>query len=491
MKLKPATVPVLVAVAVLVAAAASSATTMAKPLAVHGGVGHLIAPNDRVEVGYQVDTPGVKAPTGSLYVSNDLHRRFERLPLQLRRPPSTALRAIVPHRLLRGQKLFYYAVVRDPKSGRSATIPAGGARSAATAWILQKPVIVRLGTHRFGRPRAPEAIVARAGPQQVGFENTSEYQFGPQTFLVGRDGSILLHDGLKQRLLRWQAGQPDSVERSVQLPFFAGDNDVALGPAGSIYVTRLLRDPPRLILYRLSATGKVLWQRRLAGDYAGNSGFVLGSNSPIRVAPDGTLYCLVFMGLPGDEWGWMPVATPAGAPLSATAQRRGTHWPFQPVAGGLRLLSETYTPPGAETAPHEARYALIDAQGRLVRAWRVLSRTDLAGTLLTPQLVGGDLVAAVGVTAGTGAAGKSEYVVLRLGRRGPRVQFSLVPRVWGSQLLTDLRVGPDGRLYQLSTSPVTGIVISRYSLGPGALSSRQRGVKVAPGTGSQSEPGRP
>jgi hypothetical protein len=308
--------------------------------------------------------------------------------------------------------------------------------------------------------------VARAGAGQVGFENNSEYQFGPQTFLVGRDGSIWLHDGLKQRMLRWRGGQPDSVERSVPLPFFAGDNDVALGPSGSFYVTRLLRNPPRLMLYRLSATGKVLWQRRLAGDYGGDSGFILGSNSPLRVGPDGTLYCLVFMGLPGDEWGWMPVATRAGAPISAVAQRRGTRWPFQPFARRLRLLSETYTPPGAETAPHEARYALIDARGRLVRAWRVFSRTDLGGTLLTPQLVGGDLVVALGVTAGVGATAKSEYIVLRLGRQGTRVRFSLVPRVWGARLLTDLRVGPDGRLYQLSTSPATGVTISRYSLGP-------------------------
>ena len=465
MKLKPATVPILVAVAVLVAAAASAAAPASKPLAVHGGIGHLIAPGDRVELGYQVDTSGVKAPTGSLYVRNDLQRRFERLPLSLRRP-STALRAVVPHRLIQGHKLLYYAVVRDPKSGRSATIPAGGQRSPATAWILEKPIVVRLGTHRFGHLRAPDAVVARAGSDQVGFENNSEYQFGPQTFLVGRDGSVWLHDGLKQRMLRWRAGQPDSVEQSVPLPFFAGDNDVALGPAGSFYVTRLLRNPPRLMLYRMSATGKVLWQRRLAGDYAGNSGFVLGSNSPLRVGPDGTLYCLVFMGLPGDEWGWMPVATPAGAPISAVAQRRGTRWPFQPFARGLRLLSETYTPPGAETAPHEARYALIDARGRLVRAWRVFSRTDLGGTLLTPQLVGGDPVVALGVTAGMGATAKSEYIVLRLGRQGTRVRFSLVPRVWGARLLTDLRVGPDGRLYQLSTSPATGIMINRYSLGP-------------------------
>jgi hypothetical protein len=465
-KLKRATLPVLVAVAVLVAAAASSATPVSKPLAVHGGVGHLIAPGDRVELEYQVDTPGVKAPAGSLYVRNDLQRRFERLPMSLGQPPSTALHAVVPRRLIQGHKLLYYAVVRDPKSGRTATIPAGGRRSPATAWILEKAIVVRLGAHRFGHLRAPEAVVATADPQEVGFENNNEYQFGPQTFLVGRDGSIWLHDGLNQRMLRWQAGQPASVERSVPLPFFAAENDVALGPAGSIYVTRLLRNPPRLVLYRLSATGKVLWQRRLAGDYGGNSGFVLGSNSPLRVGAGGTLYCLVFMGLPGDEWGWMPVATPAGAPLSAAAQRRGTRWPFQPLAPGLRLLSETYTPPGAETAPHEARYALIDAHGRLVRAWRVLSRTDLGGTLLTPELLGGDLVVALGVTAGTGLTAKSEYVVLRLGRQGPRVEFSLAPRVWGSHLLTDLRVGPDGRLYQLSTSPATGIAISRYSLGP-------------------------
>jgi hypothetical protein len=446
--------------AILVGAQTGSSAPAMRPLLVHGGIGHLIASGDRVEIGYQVYTAHVKSPMGTLYVHNDLQSRFQRLPLKL---TAGGLRAVVPKRLVRGSKLFYYAVIRDPRSGRSATMPSAGARSPASAWILKQAVVVRLGSHRFGHTRAADSVVARAAAGSVGFENNENYQFGPQTFLVGRDGSVWLHDGINQRLLVWPAGHPDAAPRVVPLPFFAADNDIALGPAGSVYVTRLLRDPPRLLLYRLGPTGKVLWKLRLAGTYGGESTFVLGSNSPIRLGSDGTVYCLVFMGLPGDEWAWMPVATPSGSPLSAAAQRRGTHWPFQPASGSLRLLAETYTPPNADTAPHEQRFALVDRHGRVVHAWRVLSRTDFGGLgkPMTPGLVGHDLVVALPVTNGTA----SEYVVLRLGTRGAATRFSVPYAMWGTSLLTDLRIGPDAALYQLGSSPTTGIVISRYSLG--------------------------
>jgi hypothetical protein len=36
--------------------------------------------------------------------------------------------------------------------------------------------------------------------------------------------------------------------------------------------------------------------------------------------------------------------------------------------------------------------------------------------------------------------------------------------VYGDNILADVRVGPDGKLYQLGSSPTTGVVISRYSL---------------------------
>ena len=393
------TLTTLMILGVLVVAPTGSSAPAAQPLLVHGGIGHLIASGDRVEIGYQVYTAHVKSPVGVLYVRNSLKKNFERLPLKR---SAGGLRAVVPKRLVQGSKLVYYAVISDPSSGRSATLPRRGSRSPASAWILDRAVIVRLGSHRFGHTRAPSGIAARAGAGSVGFENNERYQCGPQTFLVGRDGSVWLHDGLNQRLLVWPAGHPDAAPRVMPLPFFAAENDIALGPAGSVYVTQLLRDPPRLLLYRLSPAGKVLWKIRLAGDYGGESTFVLGSNSPLRLGPDGTLYCLAFMGLAGDESGWMPVATPSGRPIAVAAQRRGTHWPFQPAAPGLRLLAETYTPPNADTAPHEERFALIDRRGHLVRAWRVLSRTDFGGLAkqMTPELVGHDLVVALPSQAG-------------------------------------------------------------------------------------------
>ena len=460
-------------VALAAAALAQSAAPAVQPLAAHQeprGIGNLVAPGDRLEIVYSVDTPHVRSPKGSLYARNDLQRRFTELPLRLQ--GRSTLQARVPARLIRGHKLLYYAVLREPRSGRSVTIPARGAAAPRSAFVLGKTIVVRLGTHRFHQPRSPESAVARAGAADVGFENNEEFHFGPQTFLVGRDGSILLHDGLKQRLLVWQPGRPDSFERSVSLPFFAGANDLALGRDGSLYVVREVGKGPSsyLALSHLNANGELLWQSRLAGEIRESGTFMLGSNSPLRVGPDGTLYCLVGMfGLPGGEPGWMPVATPAGHALSTSAQRRGTHWPYQPVAGGLRLLSEVYAAEDtakAHAAPHEARYALVNIRGRVVRAWRVLSRTDINFDYTTPELVGRDLVAVLDATAQIKGEFKWEYVVLRLGPTGARERFSLARAVWGDSVLSDLRVGPKGKLYQLATSPKTGVVISRYSLGP-------------------------
>jgi hypothetical protein len=61
-----------------------------------------------------------------------------------------------------------------------------------------------------------------------------------------------------------------------------------------------------------------------------------------------------------------------------------------------------------------------------------------------------------------------EYLVLRLGPTGgTRLRFALDARAaWGEPPVTGMRVGPDGQLYQLRTSPTTGVSIARYSLTP-------------------------
>jgi hypothetical protein len=451
----------------LVALSAATGAPAAKPLAPHQeprGIGNLIVPGERVGLAY--DAPGFNHTEGTVYVRNTSLQRFTALRLRHLNGPSSALDARVPGRLVHGRKLLYYAVIRDPGSKRSARLPARGTSSAL---ILEHAIQIRLGKHHFGNPAPTGTVVGRARADQVGWQIPPEGcgcgpSFGPETVLVGRDGSVWLDDGLNNRLLGWSAGNPDSIVRSVPLPDRSADHDVALGPNGTFYVTGVQGQgaSAHFVLYRVGATGRVLWKSRLAGSPDDFRTFNLGTNSPLRSGADGTLYVLAgMMGLPGGEWGWMPVATSAGHGIAPAAQRRGTHWPDQPLGGGMRLISESYTPK-VDGPVREARYALLDRRGRLVRSWRVTSKTDINFDFATPELVGDDPVVVLDATT---MDGKFEYVVLRLGRHGIRSRLTLPRAIFGDNLLADVRVGPGGRLYQLATSPQTGVVISRFSLG--------------------------
>jgi len=441
--------------AALTLTAGASPASKAKPLKVRGGLEHLFTRGDRVMAGYTVYA-GSKAVRGTLYVRTDLTRRFT--PLALTAKNGYTVR--VPNRLIRGHKLFYKAVIRDPKSGRKATLSGSG-------WILARPVVIDLGTHTFGQTQAPEAVVARARADEVGWDinDVEGFHLGPQTFQLGADGSAWLLDSFNNRLLVWNAGAADHFVRSVPVPYGAGVNDVAFGPAGTLYVTRKLTDPTRLVLDRIDGvTGAILWETQVGRVYGGGPTGdeypLIGNDEPLRPGPDGTLYYLVQMGHQSGEWGWMPVATPDGKPLSIAAQVKGIHWPYQPLPGGRRLVGPEIYTPHDDMAPHELRYALLDAHGKVVRSWRIVSKTELNFHQNDPQLAGNDPVVFVDFIA----APRTEYVALRLGPHGAKAQLSLPRAVWGDTYLPDLRVGPDGKLYQLSTSPTNGVTISRYSL---------------------------
>jgi hypothetical protein len=439
--------------AVLCSSAAGAAA--GAPLAAHQDplLGRLIAPTDRVRISYKFDTHGIKAPAGDLYVRTDTQRTFSRLRLAWK---SGGLRAVVPARFLHSHRLFYYAIIRDAR-GSSTRVPA---RSATSAWILPKPVVVRLGTHRFGAATAPQAVVAHAGPGDVGFDRGVPGDVpgsGPTTFFVRKDGSIWLDDKVNARLLVYRHGPSRVVPLPKAFAEIPGYGDIAPGPNGSIYSTHGIADGDEhnRAVYRLTARGEVVWHTRLAGG--------LGFNTQLRNGPDGALYAVVHsvdFDLPGGDLGWMPVATADGRPLSVTAQRRGIIWGAQPVARGLRLISEVYTPPDWNPGPHETRYALITASGRIVGSWRVLSRTEINFGWMSPQLVGGDPVVELLLVGPRGL----EHVVLRLGPHGTRARVSLPVDVFGDYLFTDVRVGPDGMLYRLSSSPDRGVFVTRYAL---------------------------
>jgi hypothetical protein len=315
---------------------------------------------------------------------------------------------------------------------------------------VAKPIVVQLGIHRFDRVSASK-VVAHAARDKVGWQlpNGDVGGFGPQTVLIGRDRSIWIDDGLNNRLLVYRAGRPNTIARRVPLRFANADSEVALGPAGSIYTTRFLGSGAthdyRLALDRQMATGKLIWETRLptvGGEFCG----------ALRPGPGGTLFCV------GPHDTWIPVATATGVPIGPAEQQRRKG--PEPVAGGLHLVSHISSPIGLG---HSVRFTLVDRHGSVVRSWRIYSRTAIAGARVL-DVIGPEPVVVLDVQNLKHRPVLWDYVVLRLVPHGA-ARVSVRHAVYGDNLLPDLRVGPDGALYQLSSSPSTGVDINRYSLG--------------------------
>jgi hypothetical protein len=330
---------------------------------------------------------------------------------------------------------------------------AGIALATAGASTI-KWVAVPLGTHQFGHLRVPDAIVAKAGPNEIAFKSggagcgCTDGPGGPVLFDVKRNGSIWMFDVLNHRLLVWRPGHPAHPARTIELKGL-DVRDFALGRDGTIYLYAVYAKPPAgdsgANLWALTPKGKVLWR---AHALMGNG---------LRIGPSGALYSL------GARAGsWTPLTTSTGKPLSLPRQRQGTR-PFQPLSGGLHLVAN-------QLDVHEVHFALVDRTGKVVRAWRVTSRTKLAlapGTLI-PAMVGGELV--VQVDASRQAKGRFlwEHQILRLSPSGSRASFSVDAKALccndGTGALTPLRIASDGRLYQLRTNPKSGATIARYLL---------------------------
>lgn len=446
-----------------IAAGSPTAASNARKFAPHQeprAIGNLVVRGDHVALVYDA---GVKGATGSAFVRSDLQRRFVRLSLAAERGPASTYRARVPGRLIRGHRLLYYAVLHH--RGRSARVPAKGTSSAL---ILEQPKVVDLGSHRFGETRSPDQVVARAGADQVGWQLPPPGQgpkAGPQSFLVGPDHSIYLHDSFNDRLLVWNAGDPNRIVRTVPLPDRTADNDVALGPEGSLYVTHAegVGLDYHVVLKRLTSTGAEMWTGSLAGDFFGNSGkFEIGANSSLRAGPDGKLNVLTAMtSLPGGQPGWMPVATPDGRAIARSAQRRGTDWPYQPIGQGQRMITEVYTA-APDSAPHEIRVAIVNRRGHVVRAWRVVSQMPI-NLHDTPDFLRGAPTLVLDVLDDT--LTKWDYEVLRLVPDGSPTMFSVPRMVFGDNILSDVRLSSTfgGGVYQLRSDPSFGVQILRYS----------------------------
>jgi hypothetical protein len=446
----------LLALAAIAAAVAPASAGAAPRLAAHEDpvLGRLLVASDRVKIGYRVDASSPKL-AGTLFVRNDLRRSFVRVPLKADGP---LVSAAVPASLLRGHRLDYYAVVRDLKSKRSATLPH------ASSLILRKPALIDLGKHVYGQTRAPAAVVARAAPDEVTWDTGEGFSVGPQTFQVGADGGAWLQDSIGNRLLVWNAGAPDTIAHTIPLHGYGGQGDFVPAPDGTVFSSAPGNGKYGAAVFHLGPAGSVLSAIALPPEL----GFPVPTGQlPLRFGPDGRLYCAVGGQTFGrtEHEGWMPVARANGTGLTVAQQRRGTLWGYEPLAGGLRLVSDWFVPFRSERGPRDVRYALLNRGGKVLRSWRVVSRTEVfipGPSFFVPELAGRDPVVDLDVAK----PGTLEHVVLRLGPHGSRDRFSLPYSIWGDELYADLRFGLDGKLYRLSTSPTNGVTISRYPLQP-------------------------
>src|SRR2546430_12597941 len=124
-----------------------------------------------------------------------------------------------------------------------AAITLGTAAASPIKWVS-----VPLGTHQFGHLHSPDAVVARAGLNEVGFKKNghgcgcTDGPAGPVSFDVARNGSIWMFDVLNHRLLGWQPGKPAHPGRTIKLKGLAV-RDFALGRGGPIYLNAVYTKP--------------------------------------------------------------------------------------------------------------------------------------------------------------------------------------------------------------------------------------------------------
>jgi hypothetical protein len=204
----------------------------------------LVRRGEPVEFRYQLVCPAgglACAPEGTVYLRTGDSGPFT--PVRLR-PGGPARQdgwyLQVPRRFLSGSSFSYYAVMRDRTSGLAMTLPAGGSSGPQRAWLLDNPVVADLGTHRFGRPRAPDALVARArwghADGAVGLDTGREQAtVGPSSFDIGADGSVQILDQVNRRLVTYRKGAALRPARTAPVAISGAMADLAMGSDGTAY----------------------------------------------------------------------------------------------------------------------------------------------------------------------------------------------------------------------------------------------------------------
>jgi hypothetical protein len=360
-------------------------------------------------------------------------------PVALRRDGGavgTHLVARVPEGVAASRDGFsYYASIASEASGRTVTLPAGGAGAPQRSLPLAQGPSIDLGRHAFDVGRVAKARVAEAawgsGPGEVGLEpGRNLAPTGGSSFDVDASGVVSVLDEANRRILRWSPGAaaPEHVPVAVRGTLA----DLSVGADGTLYVLETAADAGETPQLRsFDAAGTPMGAVELAE-----------RGSAVRAGPHGPVVLRQASGQ------WMPAILDGRALAAGAQSSAGTSG--RPVAGGREIVV-------LREGANEVRAALVGADG-LRRTWRLQSDTALAEVQLAEPYREG-LVLVVR----TYTDDEAEFVVLVLGRKGLVGRFSLAANDWAETAPTSRFRLAGSSLYQLGSSP-DGLFVDRFDL---------------------------
>jgi hypothetical protein len=356
---------------------------------------------------------------GTLHVRRVGEQTFDELPVTATRHRAIAT---VPAEYASGSGFEYYVEIQD-EHGLAATLPEGGADAPARARVIPHWTTIRLDRHTFDQTRRPDAILLRGrwgkGRDRFGIENG----FGVSAFDVTPQGSILVLDGLKHRVVEFKRG---ARPRTLPFRFAAAEGDLAVGADGVIYVLGLTTG---LAVHAYTSGGRLLYATRVPGITA----------SQVHVGPRGP----IVHSYPSESW--IPVGEDTSAFDHARQVREAR--PGETFPGGAEV--------SVRADDHLARYQLV---GPHLGAWQLASVTGL-GEVQLAQPYGAGLA----VVTRFWTEKKTEFVFLALTPTGLAQSFAMdTAEAVESESLSRFRL--HGKtLYQLRTSN-SGLEIAAFSL---------------------------
>ena len=328
----------------------------------------------------------------------------------------------------------YYAVLRNEATGTSVTVPSAGAAAPQLSLPLEHAVVVDLGRHVFGSTRPPDARVANviwgSAPGRAGLLHGPSFgPIGPSAFDVAANGDVTVLDQVNRRIQRWHAGRHVA---DTPVDVTGGIADMAVEADGSIDVLEPTGNGPTPELRSFDASGSL----RSATPIEDRTW------SQLRKGPQGP----EVQQEPSEQW--MPARQGLGW-LRRTAQARSGH-PGRTLPNGKELVV-------FRAGTSETRVAEL-ADGRIQRAWRIVSATPLGEVQLAEPL-GHRLVLVVRPYTET----QDEFLVLVLGDGGLERSFSVASAGWAETApLSRFRLAGSS-LYQLGSTP-RAMHVDRFDL---------------------------